>query len=94
MGRTFGFGLITAFGLASIPALAGDDAAEFFETKVRPVLATHCISCHGPAKQKAGLRLDTADGMKKGGESGPVINKGKPEASRLARGQGRGAGVG
>ena len=37
---------------------------QFFEAKIRPVLATHCISCHGPAKQKAGLRLDSADGIK------------------------------
>lgn len=30
-----------------------------FETKIKPFLATHCIDCHGPTTQKAGLRLDT-----------------------------------
>jgi cytochrome c553 len=84
MGRTFGIGiaLIVSLGSATGSAIA-DDAAEFFESKVRPVLATRCISCHGPDKQKAGLRLDTAEGMKKGGESGAVIAPGKPEESRL-----------
>ena len=80
MGRIIGIGL-AAFALTA-SARAADDA-EFFESKVRPVLASRCVSCHGPEKQKAGLRLDTPHGMKKGGESGPVISPGKPEASRL-----------
>ena len=33
--------------------------ADYFELKVRPVLAAHCWECHGPNKQKAGLRLDS-----------------------------------
>jgi mono/diheme cytochrome c family protein len=84
MGRISGIrpALIVSLGLMPQLARAGD-ASEFFETKVRPVLATHCISCHGPAKQKAGLRLDTSDGMKKGGESGAVVVAGNPEKSRL-----------
>ncbi len=89
MGRTSTHRILIALavylGAAAAPgsSLAGDDAAEFFEAKVRPVLATRCVSCHGPAKQKAGLRLDTAEGLKKGGESGPVVDPGKPETSRL-----------
>jgi hypothetical protein len=34
-------------------------AVDFFEAKVRPVLAAHCWECHGPDKQKSGLRLDS-----------------------------------
>ena len=34
-------------------------AVEFFEKNVRPVLAEHCFSCHGPKRQQAGLRLDS-----------------------------------
>ncbi|HEY2154104.1 MAG TPA: DUF1549 domain-containing protein, partial [Isosphaeraceae bacterium] len=79
MGRIIGIGLTALL----LPAIAAGDDAEFFEARVRPVLATHCVSCHGPEKQKAGLRLDTPEGMKKGGESGPVVSPGKPEASRL-----------
>ena len=50
---------------------------EFFETKVRPVLADHCYSCHGPKKQSAGLRLDTAAGLKAGADNGPVFVAGR-----------------
>ena len=56
---------------------------EFFEREVRPVLAEHCHGCHGPEKQKSGLRLDTRAFVLKGGEIGPVVVPGKPEASRL-----------
>ena len=82
MGRIIGIGLAALLVAAPLAIAAGDDA-EFFEAKVRPVLATRCVSCHGPDKQKAGLRLDTPDGMKKWGESRPVESTGKPEASRL-----------
>src|SRR5712691_10148572 len=58
-------------------------AIEFFETRVRPVLAEHCFSCHGPKKQKAGLRLDSAGHFFKGSEFGPIVVKGKAEKSLL-----------
>jgi mono/diheme cytochrome c family protein len=54
---------------------------DFFETKIRPILAENCFSCHGPKKQKAGLRLDSAAGFFKGSSSGPVLVKGDPEKS-------------
>ena len=56
---------------------------EFFEGKVRPILAENCLGCHGPEKQKSGLRLDSPAAMARGGESGPVVEPGHPEASRL-----------
>jgi hypothetical protein len=59
------------------------EAVEFFEKKVRPVLAEHCYSCHGPKKQSAGLRLDTAAGVKAGADNGPVVAPGDPTKSRL-----------
>jgi len=36
---------------------------QLFEAKVRPVLVTRCIKCHGSEKQESGLRLDSLDGM-------------------------------
>src|SRR3712207_542259 len=59
--------------------------AAFFETKVRPVLAEHCYKCHSAKadKLKAGLLVDSLDGLLKGGDSGPAIVPGKPEQSRL-----------
>ncbi len=58
---------------------------EYFETKVRPVLADHCYSCHGAKKQEAGLRLDTAAGITKGADDGKVIVPGDPAKSRLVK---------
>jgi hypothetical protein len=78
---------------ATNPLSAGpkEDAIEFFEKKVRPVLAEHCYRCHSEATLKtkksiAGhLRLDTAEGWKKGGDSGPAIVPGKPAESLLVK---------
>src|SRR5690606_25225853 len=61
------------------------DAAseEFFELKVRPVLAGSCVKCHGEAKSSGGLRLDSREAILAGGDSGPVVEPGDPEASTL-----------
>jgi cytochrome c553 len=56
---------------------------EHFEKRVRPLLVEHCVRCHGPEKQKGGLRLDSAAALKRGGETGPAMVPGKPEASLL-----------
>jgi mono/diheme cytochrome c family protein len=51
-----------------------------------PVLTQRCVSCHGPAKQKGGLRLDTLTFAAKGGDSGAIWNTDKPaESALLAR---------
>ena len=52
---------------------------------IKPVLAARCYACHGALKQKAGLRLDTAAAIRKGGENGPAIVASKPEKSRLLK---------
>ena len=59
--------------------------AEFFEKKVRPVLAEQCYKCHGPEKQKAALRVDSRAAILKGTEDGPVIVEGKPEQSAFIK---------
>src|SRR4051794_24979460 len=64
-----------------------------FEQKGRPVLARHCYSCHGPARQKNGLRLDSRAAILQGGTSGPAITPGKPEESLLIRALGHGGPV-
>ncbi len=40
---------------------AAPEAETFFETEIRPVLATRCVSCHGPDKQAGGTRLDSRE---------------------------------
>src|SRR6266481_5683112 len=52
---------------------------------VKPILAQNCYSCHGAAKQRSGLRLDTAASARKGGNSGPAVIPGNSGASRLFR---------
>lgn len=73
-----GIALITAI-LCTPVARAGEpgpDTAEFFESQVRPVLADRCFKCHGPEKQKAGLRLDSRAAMVTGGDAGAVLLEG------------------
>ncbi len=67
--------------------VSADPGADFFETKVRPVLVEHCYPCHSAqaGKQRGGLRLDTRDGLLKGGDSGPALVPGKPSASLLVK---------
>ena len=50
---------------------------------VKPILSERCYSCHGAIRQKAGLRLDTAALVRRGGESGPAIEPGSGDESLL-----------
>jgi hypothetical protein len=74
-------------GVVSAGAAVPSDLAQldFFEKKIRPVLSQQCYECHSATakKVKGGLLLDTADGVLKGGDSGPSIVPGKPEKSLL-----------
>lgn len=73
-----------ALSAGLVPEAKADDAAlTFFESRVRPVLAEHCLPCHGPAKQKGGLRLDHGSFLMKGGDNGPALVPGDPEASQM-----------
>jgi hypothetical protein len=76
--------------LTLVPTLRADDGKglEFFEKRVRPVLAANCYECHSTAAQagkklRGGLFLDSKDGMLKGGDSGPAIVPGKPKQGLL-----------
>jgi mono/diheme cytochrome c family protein len=83
--------LATIAGMFSgVAALAADpapnpQAVEFFEARVRPLLADSCFSCHGPDKQKGGLRLDSRAELLKGSESGPVVVPGEPDKSPMIK---------
>jgi hypothetical protein len=75
--------LPTAVALFACGLLAGPAAAADFSADVKPVLAKHCVSCHGPDKQRGGLRLDSAAGLRAGGDSGPPVAAGDSARSRL-----------
>ena len=57
---------------------------DFFETRVRPVLAANCYACH-TGLQEAGLRVDSRPALLQGGASGPAIVPGDPDGSLLVR---------
>jgi hypothetical protein len=60
---------------------------EHFEKRVRPVLAAQCYACHSAAAAapQGGLLLDSARGIKKGGNSGPLFVSGDASRSLLIR---------
>ncbi|HTA45996.1 MAG TPA: PSD1 and planctomycete cytochrome C domain-containing protein [Bryobacteraceae bacterium] len=73
------------FGVLASPAPAQTVNAgtpEYFENNIRPILANNCFGCHTNS-QLGGLRLDTLEGMKKGGKHGPAIAVGDPDKSLL-----------
>ncbi|WP_206293115.1 PSD1 and planctomycete cytochrome C domain-containing protein [Humisphaera borealis] len=82
--------VLAAIAAASIATRAGAvpvspaDRA-FFENRVRPVLVKHCYECHSAGAKKVGgkLLLDTPEGMRKGGESGALLEAGNPDKSLL-----------
>ena len=75
---------LCAGGLAAEVAPTAEQLA-FFEKHVRPVLAESCCKCHGPEKQKQGLRLDSRAALLKGSDDGPILTAENPEASPLVR---------
>ena len=81
---------------AASPGPPTAEAIRFFESKIRPLLASHCNDCHGADLQESELRLDSLAGMMTGGKAGPAIVPGKPASSLqnkrisgLLRGSGR-----
>ena len=80
--------LIFLLLLAAVSVRAADfspEGIEFFEKKIRPVLADRCYKCHSASseKLKGGLHLDSRDGMLKGGDTRASIVPGDPEKSLL-----------
>jgi len=63
------------------------EGIDFFESHIRPVFVEHCYKCHSLSaeKVKAGLFLDSRDGVLKGGESGPAIVSGDPAQSLMLK---------
>lgn len=97
LGRTWMLGLsvspmVLAYGLLSpppakpTPGPATKTAVATVKrttlAQVMPIFKAHCMPCHGDAAQ-GGLRLDTVEGLRKGGVSGKLIVPGKPNSSVL-----------
>jgi mono/diheme cytochrome c family protein len=65
-----------------LPAAAQD--SDFFENKVRPILANSCYSCHTDGAA-ADLHVDSREALLKGGDTGPAIVPGDPANSLLIK---------
>jgi Protein of unknown function (DUF1553)/Protein of unknown function (DUF1549)/Planctomycete cytochrome C len=77
---------VTAFCLISLALLHGRSWAGEpvdYVRDVKPILARHCVSCHGAERPKSGLRLDTAAAAIRGGQGGPAVVPGKAQESPL-----------
>jgi mono/diheme cytochrome c family protein len=77
---------IASLCLIGLAALAGRSLAEGpddYALVVKPILAKHCVSCHGAERPKAGLRLDTAASAIAGGDGGPSVVAGNAKESPL-----------
>src|SRR5712664_3353349 len=69
-------------GEAQQAAPSAAQSADYFEAKVRPVLAANCYECHTDQRM-GGLRVDSREGLLKGGKSGPAIVPGDPDKSLM-----------
>ncbi|HEY6546322.1 MAG TPA: c-type cytochrome domain-containing protein, partial [Vicinamibacteria bacterium] len=58
---------------------------EVFEGVALRIFEGHCTSCHNPGKLKGDLKLDTYEGVLKGGQSGPAVVAGDPASSELLK---------
>jgi mono/diheme cytochrome c family protein len=74
--------LVLTLNFAAIAATTAPAGPEFFENRIRPILATNCFSCH-TSTHLGDLRLDSRDAMLKGGKSGSALIPGDPDKSLL-----------
>src|SRR3954453_13748139 len=67
---------------ARLEAAVAADAVDFARD-IQPILRDNCEKCHGPGKQKGGLRLDSVAAARQGGYSGAAVEPGKSAKSPL-----------
>lgn len=81
----FRVGTLTA--AVAIGGVAQEAGLDHFEKKIRPVLASQCYACHSKSASapQGGLLLDSAAGIRRGGNSGALLQPGDPERSLLLR---------
>jgi mono/diheme cytochrome c family protein len=72
-----------AVALAPVCGAAADKPAVDFVRDIRPIFAKRCYECHGEETRESGLRLDRKEPALEGGDSGKVIEPGKPDESIL-----------
>lgn len=83
--RRLSLSIVIVMALAPSARSSDSEKSAHFEKHIRPLFVEHCVGCHGPEKQKGGLRLDSAAGWQVGGDSGPAAVAGEPDASRMLK---------
>jgi uncharacterized membrane protein/Leucine-rich repeat (LRR) protein len=73
------------FSAGTIKPIPNVQEALAYTHVVKPILQTKCYGCHGPNKQKGGLRMDDSTKLMKGGKDGIVIEPGKADASEMIK---------
>jgi mono/diheme cytochrome c family protein len=77
---------LTALGIAAFPPPGTTADATDVDAEARSILSANCQKCHGPGKQKSGIRFDSREGALGKGESGAIaVAPGRPAASELIR---------
>src|ERR1700692_2480056 len=77
-----GLALIDGINLSASDEPPAPGTNEFYAKRVVPILQNNCLKCHDETA-KGGLQLDAYALIRKGGQDGPVIVPGDPEASML-----------
>ena len=78
-------GGVAPAGAAAVPVAGLPIRRSLYSTVVQPILARRCVNCHGRDRAEGKLRLDAIEGIRKGGEDGPVIVAGRAAESEMIR---------
>ena len=77
--------IIAAWVALIAPLSANDVDRVDYLRDVKPILKERCYACHGVLKQEAGLRLDTGEMIRTGGQNGPVLTIGESPGTLVER---------
>ena len=75
----------TSTSTSKIKPIPNAQEAKAYSDVIKPILQTKCYACHGPNKQKGGLRMDDSLKLLKGGKDGIVIDLNNPDASEMIK---------
>jgi uncharacterized membrane protein len=80
-------GLRHALRVSNVRSASSSSAGSstFYGARIDPIFAARCVTCHGPSKHKANLRLDGYRSLMRGGKDGPVVRAGNIQGSDLFR---------
>jgi mono/diheme cytochrome c family protein len=75
--------LFLLVGWLAMPGVVSAAETVDYLRDIKPIFKQRCFACHGALKQQAGLRLDSGELIRQGGESGPAVVPGNVGESLL-----------